>query len=230
MGIENINLDGDFSVDVANWEKYNTDKTKGPWIRINHDWCIDPRVQQLTPSQQLLYIHLLCLRGRFRKPIEKVSIRYLKGLWNLPGTSMKGSILKLLKLGLLVPYERTNEQDKTPDFSDFKKEPIKKQDSGAEDHPEFEAIWSGYPKAGRCDKPRALRYFKRLTASEKSKLAIAVKNLALEHERKLKPGEFRPNPKHITTFINQKSYLEWAERAPQRSGPKINLDEVWKTK
>lgn len=84
----------------------------------------------------------------------------------------------------------------------------------------FEELWNKYPKEGRKDKAAAKKKFAAVVKSgvDPAKIVSAAEIYA----RWLKggaPGEFRPQAKHLTTWLNKGSYEDEIDAPPPVSAP-----------
>lgn len=93
----------------------------------------------------------------------------------------------------------------------------------------FEELWNKYPKEGRKDKAAAKKKFAAIVKSgvDPAKIISAAETYA----RWLKggaPGEFRPQAKHLTTWLNKGSYEDEIDAPPpsQASAARWYEDQI----
>lgn len=130
--------------------------------------------------------------------------------------------------GESAPIRKNNQEEEQKGRNhkgDFDSEPslfpsIDQPESKASTSEAFEELWNKYPKEGRKDKPAAKKKFAAVVKSGVD--AARIISAAETYARWLKsgaPGEFRPQAKHLTTWLNKGSYEDEIDAPPPSQAP-----------
>lgn len=103
-------------------------------------------------------------------------------------------------------------------------EPHNARDGSLDVDAAFAMLWSAYPKSGRKDKQAAMKKF--ILAIKRGAHPEAIISAAIAYSAWLddgQPGEFRPQPKNLETWLNKGS---WQDDVPQPVKPLTLADRA----
>lgn len=84
-------------LEIVNWEKYqhhNGKKTYG-WFKFSSTMLYDPEIQQLTPSEFKVWVHLMCSCAMVRKSSIKVGVKLVGSTIGVHPRCVSSAIFKL---------------------------------------------------------------------------------------------------------------------------------------
>jgi len=191
---------------IRNWDKwqsYRADRGQPPWIKIHRRLMRDPEWVSLSDAErgQLVGIWLLAADRDGVIPASTELIQKLSFMETEPNIS------KFIELGFICQ----NDVKATSERRQL--DQPKAEKSRKEYSVDFEKFWSEYPN--KVEKKKAYKKWQTLKNQLPSLDIIlsAIKNQKLW--RKNTNGEFRPEWKHPTTWLNAGCWEDEVQTKPQ---------------
>ena len=191
---------------IRNWDKwqsYRADRGQPPWIKIHRRLMRDPEWVSLSDAErgQLVGIWLLAADRDGVIPASTELIQKLSFMETEPNIS------KFIELGFICQ----NDVKATSERRQL--DQPKAEKSRKEYSVDFEKFWSEYPN--KVEKKKAYKKWQTLKNQLPSLDIIlsAIKNQKLW--RKNTNGEFRPEWKHPTTWLNAGCWEDEVQSKPQ---------------
>jgi len=91
-------------ITITNWTKYNprNDIKRGTWFRFENDFFENPKLFDLTDSEKLCWIYLLCMVAKKGNGTVEINERHAKHIGRINLSTFKSTLDKLQSLGILT--------------------------------------------------------------------------------------------------------------------------------
>lgn len=134
------------SIKIVNWNKFNprSDRSISIWFRFENNFFEDQKLWDLTDSQRLLFIFLLCEASKKQSETIKISVSFIAHFRKKTIAQILEELKVLENLGVLHPPTGGQLVDKIPATRQDKTEQDKTNNIAQSG--DFADFWSGFPR------------------------------------------------------------------------------------